>query len=107
MKWIKKIIEVKPYTVTCMWNDDEIRKIDLAEFIQRHAKNKNHSYYQLADKNRFSDVKCDGTTLYWENGIVIMDYDGTEKSGPLDIDPDFLYSISEAVDNKMRKEKSL
>lgn len=106
MKWIKQIIKVEPYTVTCLWNDNEIRKIDLTEFILRHVENKNNSYYQLINKKRFSDVKCDGTSLYWENGIVILDYDGTEKSGPLDIDPDFLYNLSEAVESKMSKEKS-
>jgi hypothetical protein len=37
--------------------------------------------------------------LYWENGIKIIDYDGKEKMGPLDIDRDFLYDMS-YIDSK-------
>ncbi|MDQ3022695.1 MAG: DUF2442 domain-containing protein [Bacteroidota bacterium] len=93
MKWIKEIVKVQHYTITCLWSDNEIRKLDLKEFI--FSKSKENSYHQLKDKARFSQVKCDGTTLYWENGITIKDYDGTEKPGPLDIDPDYLYKISQ------------
>lgn len=95
MKWITKIIESEPYKITCQWNDVKIRVIDLEELIKRKGAKPGSSYYQLKDKKRFNEVKCDGTTIYWENGIIIKDYDGTEKPGPLDIDPEVLYEISE------------
>ena len=93
MKWIKKIIDVKPYKVTCLWNDNQIRECGLKDFI--FSKTEKDSYHQLKDKIRFSEVKCDGTTLFWENGIVIKDYDGSEIPGPLDIDPELLFSLSQ------------
>ncbi len=94
MKWIVKILNVEPYSVTCLWNNNEIRIVDLEGFINEKAKNPNNSYYQLKDKNRFLQVKCDGATLYWENGVKMIDYDGEEKLGPLDIDPHLLYELS-------------
>jgi len=94
MKWIIKILEIEPYTITCLWNNNEIRLVDLSNFISEKAKNPNNSYYQLKDKDRFFQAKCDGSTIYWENGLKMKDYDGTEKLGPLDIDPDFLYELS-------------
>jgi hypothetical protein len=100
MKWIIKILDIEPYTITCLWNDNEIRDVDLTNFINEKAKNPKNSYYQLIDKNRFSEVKCDGTTVYWENGLIMKDYDGIEKSGPLDIDPDILFEMSNKTKEK-------
>lgn len=94
MKWIEAIQEVNSYVVTCVWNDDVIREIDLTEFVLNKAKNPENSYAQLYDKARFSEVKCDGTTLYWDNGLEFEDYDGKIKKGPLDIAPEFLFELT-------------
>jgi len=100
MKWIIKIIDIESYTITCLWNDNEIRDIDLTKFLHEKAQNPGNSYYQLKDKNRFSQAKCDGTTIYWENGLKMRDYDGIEKLGPLDIDPDILFEMSHKTTEK-------
>ncbi|MBC8184244.1 DUF2442 domain-containing protein [candidate division KSB1 bacterium] len=94
MKWIKEIIDVFPYSVISLWDDNQIRTTDLTYFIQTKAKNPNNSYAQLLDEKRFLEVKCDGTTIYWENGIQIQDIDGTIIPAPLDIDPYILYKMS-------------
>ncbi|MCX6305283.1 MAG: DUF2442 domain-containing protein [Bacteroidetes bacterium] len=94
MRWIIKILEVEPFKVTCLWNDDIIRTIDLEPFLRLRAKNQNDSYTQLINVKRFSEVKCDGTTLYWENGISMKDTDGTVRPAPIDIDPDVLYEMT-------------
>jgi hypothetical protein len=52
----------------------------------------------LKNKKRFSEAKCDGTTLYWENGIKMKDIDGKEKPGPLDIDPEVLFEMSVSIE---------
>ncbi len=95
MKWIVAIKEVVPYRVTCEWNDGEVRDIDLKEFIESKAQNPENSYAQLKEKSRFEEVKCDGSTLYWENGLEYEDYDGQIKKGPLDISPEFLFGLTE------------
>ncbi|MBA7540888.1 hypothetical protein ES705_33191 [subsurface metagenome] len=103
MKWIIKILDIEPYTITCLWNNNEIRTVDLSNFINEKAKNPKNSYYQLKDKDRFFQVKCDGSTIYWENGLKMKDYDGKEKLGPLDIDPDFLYEMSYSDTKKINE----
>ncbi len=95
MKWIEKIKEVNPYIVTCQWSDGLTREIDLTEFILHKAENPENSYAQLYDKTRFAEVKCDGTTLYWDNGLEFEDYDGKIKKGPLDIAPELLFELTE------------
>jgi len=94
MNWIVEIISKEPYKVTCRWNDNNINTIDLHGFIIEKSKNANNSYSQLINKDRFLQVKCDGSTLYWENGINYQDIDGKIKPGPLDIAPELLYEMS-------------
>ena len=95
MKWIQAIKEVAPYIVTCLWNDGEVRKVDLTKFILNKAKNPENSYAQLLDKSRFTEVQCDGSTLYWDQGLEYEDYDGEIKKGPLDIAPELLFEMTE------------
>jgi hypothetical protein len=94
MKWILKIIEIQPYRVTCLWNDKVIRTVDLEHFLKDTCRDPNNSYCQLLNKKRFSEAKCDGTTLYWDNGINIKDIDGHLKPAALDIDPDVLFEMT-------------
>ena len=105
MKWITKIINVKPYKITCLWNNGEIRVIDLEEFINKKGLNPKSTFFRLKDKKRFMEVKSDGTTIYWENGIEMTDHDGKLKPGPLDIDPEVLYRISKLKSLKTKKSK--
>ncbi len=105
MKWIEKIIQVNPYVVVCKWNDEVIREVDLTDFVYNYAKIPHSSYAQLFDKTRFAEVKCDGSTLFWENGLEFEDYDGQIKKGPLDIAPEVLFELTkeEIVFAKMKK----
>lgn len=95
MKWIENIKDVTPYIVTCLWNDGVTREVDLTEFILDKARNSENSYAQLYDEDRFAEVKCDGTTLYWDDGLEFEDYDGKTKKGPLDIAPELLFELTE------------
>ena len=95
MKWIEKIISVVPYVVTCQWNDGKIRKVNLEEFILAKSRNSENSYAQLRELSRFLEVKCDGSTLYWENGLEFEDLDGSKKKGPLDIAPERLFEFTD------------
>ena len=97
MKWITEIVSIEAYKITCKWNNNEIKTIDLGSFILKNAKSEKSSFYQLLDKKRFNEVKCDGTTIYWENGIKMIDYDGMEKPAHLDIDPHVLYEMTSKV----------
>ena len=94
MKWIIKIIENRPYKITCLWNDNIIRTIDLEGFLKTAGKDPNNSYSQLLNESRFAEVKCDGSTLFWENGINMKDIDGKTYPAALDIDPDVLFDLA-------------
>jgi len=94
MKWIIKLLDVENYTVKTLWNDGKIRDIDLMDFLLQQSKNLESSYSQLLDKTVFNSVKCDGTTLSWDNLIEYTDLDGSIKKGSLDIAPEFLYELT-------------
>ncbi|MBY5957458.1 hypothetical protein KUV50_04875 [Membranicola marinus] len=47
---------------------------------------------QLSKK--LSEVKCDGSTLYWDDGLEFEDYDGQIKDGPLDMAPEVLFKFT-------------
>jgi len=87
-------METHPYRITCRWNDGVIRTIDLEGFLKNKSGNPESSYFPLLNKNRFSEVKCDGTTLYWENGRTMRDTEGNDMSASLDIDPDILFEMT-------------
>lgn len=94
MKWIKEIIEIKNYSIKVLWNDDIIRIIDLYDFLKSKTTNPMSSYSHLLDYDIFQNVKCDGTTLYWENLIDFTNLDGSIEKGNLDISPELLYEIA-------------
>lgn len=94
MKWIIKVLDVENYTVKTLWNDGQIRDIDLMDFLLQQTKNPDSSYSQLLDNRVFNTVRCDGTTLSWDNLIEYTDYDGSIKKGSLDIAPEFLYELT-------------
>jgi|GEM_PF-1753199 len=94
MKWIEKILDVKPYVVKTMWNDGVIRWVDLDDLISSKSLNPESSYSKIKNIEVFCSVKCDGTSLYWENMIKFKDEDGTFKDGNLDIAPELLYELA-------------
>ena len=105
MHWVIKIISKEPYKITCQWNDHIKRTIDLEPFLLNKAVNPNNSYTQLLNKDRFIEVKCDGTTLYWENGIIMTDLNGNQQPAPLDIDPDVLFEMTIQPSRRTKSKK--
>ena len=53
MKWIEKILEVKPYIVKTLGNDGNIRLINLEEFLENKSKKTESSYNKGFDKTYF------------------------------------------------------
>jgi hypothetical protein len=94
---IRQILSVKPYKVTCLWNTGEVREIDLQPFLADSAAKPNSPVNKLLDKHLFEQVKTDGRTLYWDNLLTMMDYDGSNKPALLDFDPDVMYERSRLI----------
>lgn len=99
MKWIVKILDIKPYSIKTLWNDGVERTVHLEEFIKNNSANPNSSYSKLLDKQIFCKAQCDGTTLCWENMITYTDLDGSQKLGALDIAPELLFELSFEEEN--------
>ena len=89
---VRKIIGVEPYKVTCLWNTGEIREVDFEPCLTdaKHYSPIN----RLADPQLFETVQTDGRTLYWDNLLTMIDYDGSQHPAPLDFDPDVMYRQS-------------
>ncbi|MFN8346668.1 MAG: DUF2442 domain-containing protein [Spirosomataceae bacterium] len=81
LHYIQKILEVQDYTVLCLFNTGEVRRVDLSETVKKYFRINDGLVSQLNDKNYFKTVKLDSYgTLLWENGV--------------DFDPDNLYKMS-------------
>lgn len=84
LHYIKNIISVKEYSVVCLFNTAEVKKIDLRPIIEKYQKINDGFISQLTDIAYFKSVDLDSYgTLCWENGV--------------DFDPDNLYEISKGV----------
>jgi hypothetical protein len=89
---VREIVSVKPYKVVCLWNTGELREVDFGPYLDEA---KPHSpINRLADTQVFLSVKTDGRTLYWDNLLTMIDYDGSQHPAPLDFDPDVMYRQS-------------
>jgi len=84
--YIKKIIDIEPYTVVCKFNTGEVRKIDLQNNLKRLATQSPQVFGKLLDKHYFKTVKLDSYgTLCWKNEV--------------DFCPDTLYKLSKPITN--------
>lgn len=92
---IKQILSIEPYKVTCLWNTGEVREVDLQAAINESKPQS--PVAKLADKQLFKQVKTDGRTLYWDDLLTMIDYDGSRKPAPLDFDPDVMYEGSRLI----------
>lgn len=92
---VKSILSVEPYKVTCLWNTGEVREIDFQTYL---TESKPHGPVALlSNEQLFKEVKTDGRTLYWDNLLTMIDYDGSQHPAPLDFDPDMIYQNSRLV----------
>lgn len=90
------ILSVEPYKVTCLWNTGEVREVDFQPYLTESKPQR--PIARLTDKQLFSEVKTDGRTLYWDNLLTMIDYDGCQHPAPLDFDPDVMYQRSQLVE---------
>ena len=72
---IKKVEYLEEYKIKLFFDDKSIRIVNL-ESMLKNAKN---MFLPLQDIAYFKQVECDGTTIYWPNGV--------------DLCPDVLYKM--------------
>jgi hypothetical protein len=95
---IKNIVDIQPYTLTVLFNNNEIRTIDFKKKLIDKATSPDNPIIKLLDKNIFYQVEIDKEfeTICWRNLLPIRTKDGIEKKGNYDFCPNMLYEISEA-----------
>ena len=90
MKFINQILEIKPFEIIVLFNNNEKRKINFAPMLE--------NFPSLKDEKIFSTVTLDDyPTLKWDGLATIEDYDGIRKPAPLDFCPDTLFEMSVPV----------
>ena len=84
---IKKVEYVDGYKLRLHFNDKKVKIVDLEKMIKK-VKN---LFLPLSDVEYFKLVKCDGTTICWQNGV--------------DLCPDVLYAMGDRFATPLRKPK--
>ncbi|MBK6815296.1 MAG: DUF2442 domain-containing protein [Saprospiraceae bacterium] len=88
-----KIIEIKGFDVTVLFNNGKILTIDFYSWIVPRAAGKN-IYTQLLKENIFNTIGCNGITLYWPDLAEVTLLDGTIQPAEFDLDPLMLYEFA-------------
>ncbi|MCE7067695.1 hypothetical protein [Dyadobacter sp. CY326] len=91
---VKKILSIEPFVIKALWSDDKVRTIDFGLFLSEYFQKEQSLYHKILDKNRFLEAKTDGRTIYWDDLVEIIDYDGKSIPAPLDFCPDVLFQQS-------------
>lgn len=83
---VKKIIEVKPYSIVCELNNGILKRLDILPLIEKHSNFKGID--QLKDKTTFESVAIgEMGEIFWKNIITI---EKNEKWN-YDISPEFIF----------------
>ncbi len=90
MHFIKSIVDIQPYTITVVFENNEQRKINFEPLLNDFPVLKKQEVFLAASID-------DYPTIQWEGLAKMKELDGTIISAPLDFCPDTLYSMSEPV----------
>jgi hypothetical protein len=87
MYLIKEIKRINNFELYLLFNNNEIRKVNLEPKLKEWATSPQSKFGQLLNPNLFKTVKLDNEmeTIVWENGI--------------DLCPNTLYEMSESINN--------
>ena len=89
---IKKVEYLEDYKLKLRFDDKHVKTVNLNGML----KNAKNMFTPLANITYFKKVQCDGTTIFWPNGV--------------DLCPDVLYNmgddISQAFPKPQRRKKT-
>ena len=112
MKFVEKLLAVRPYQLTLQFNTGEVRVVDLEATLRAKATSPQSAYSRLLDPATFSRARLDpeSRTICWDGLAREITADGTERAALLDFCPDVLYKLStslaeEAVGAAAEKER--
>lgn len=87
MKFVEKLVAIRPYKLTLRFNTGEVRAVHLEATLR------------LLDPEPFSRARLDpeSRTTCWDGLAREINADGTERAAPLDLCPEVLYELSAPV----------
>jgi hypothetical protein len=81
--YIKKIVSIHDYAISCLFNTGEVRVIDLKDTVEKYKHINDGLISELVDKEYFKSVQVDSYgTLHWNNGVD-FDTDNLYKSSKI------------------------
>lgn len=84
---VKKVEYLEKYKLKLQFDDRSVKIVNLENMLKK-AKNK---FLPLVDVDYFKQVKCDGITICWPNGV--------------DLCPDVLYEMGKKISKPSLKRK--
>jgi hypothetical protein len=96
MHIVEKLMTVRPYRLTLLFNSGEIRIVELESFLRAKAGTSQNAYQSLLDPTTFCRVRLDSEsrTVCWDGLAREVTGEGAEQPAPLDLCPDVLYGLS-------------
>lgn len=92
---IARILEIKPFKITLLWNTSEIRLSDFAPLFEQWEAEGDSKMATLRDWETFKQVAVsENRTLCWPNIPVSFTFKGETRTSPLELDALELYRQS-------------
>lgn len=99
---IQEIYKKDNFCIYCLFSNNEYRVIDFAELFKKWNIKKDDVEYPLLDLVEFQKVKLENGTLLWDNITVkLLDTNSEEKEYSYDLDPIVLYKNSTLDQDKV------
>jgi hypothetical protein len=94
--FVEKLMSVRPYRLTLLFNTGEVRMVDLESFLREKAGTSVNAYQMLLDPRTFCRARFDpeSRTVCWDGLAREITTERTEQPAPLDLCPDVLYRLS-------------
>ncbi len=95
---IIRIIEIRPFKITLLWNTSEIRVLDFSPLFDLWKKEGDAKMAVLGDWEVFQQVALsENRSLYWPNVPVSFTFKRETRTAPLELDALELYRQSTLV----------
>ena len=99
---IREIYKIDNFCIHCLFSNNEYRIIDFTELFKKWNVKEGDTEYPLLDLAEFQKVKLENGTLLWNNVTVkLIDAKMEEKEYPYDLDPIVLYQNSKLDQDKI------
>ncbi len=99
---INEIYKTEDYKIFCYFTNGEYRFVDFEVLLSKWNVTENDVEYKLFTKSELQKVKIVNGTMLWSNiPVSLIDEKGNEKLYPYELDPIVLYENSQIDEEKI------